>query len=71
MGQTFKLGQINKTGQINKSGHFSEMCYEHLDLSSRARFVEPVKYGFDTAKSEPYAFASGICDFRGEVEINS
>ena len=34
--------------------------YEHLT---------PVKYGFDTAKSEPYAFASGICDFRGEVEI--
>ena len=57
MGQTFKLGQINKSEQINKSGHFSEMCYEHLDLSSRARFVEPVKYGFDTAKNEGPQFA--------------
>ena len=52
-----KMGQTFKLGQINKSGHFSEMCYEHLDLSNRARFVEPVKYGFDTAKNEGPQFA--------------
>ena len=47
----------NKSGQINKSGHFSEMYYEHLDLSSRTRFVELVRFGFDTAKNEGPQFA--------------
>ena len=33
------------------------MCYERLDLSSRTRFVKPVRYGFDTAKNAGPQFA--------------
>ena len=43
-------------------GHLTLANYEHLTS---------VKYGLDTAKNEPHAFAIAIYDFRDEVQINS